>query len=66
LWACLCSAWCPIFGDDKYGSTLPYKPDAIALDAGKLIIQDPVSKKEMIFEVQAPFFIDLNLVCNNL
>jgi 23S rRNA-/tRNA-specific pseudouridylate synthase len=51
----LASVNCPIIGDDKYGSTLPYKPDAIALHAGKLIIQHPVSKKEMVFEVDAPF-----------
>jgi 23S rRNA-/tRNA-specific pseudouridylate synthase len=51
----LASVDCPIIGDDKYESTLPYKPNAIALHAGKLVIQHPVSKKEMIFEVQAPF-----------
>lgn len=51
----LASVNCPIIGDDKYGSTLPYKPDAIALHASKLIIQHPISKKEMVFEVEAPF-----------
>lgn len=51
----LASVNCPIIGDDKYGSTTPYKPDAIALHAGKLIIQHPVFKKEMAFEVAAPF-----------
>lgn len=51
----LASVNCPIIGDDKYGSTLPYKPDAIALHASKLIIQHPISKKEMVFEVDAPF-----------
>jgi 23S rRNA pseudouridine955/2504/2580 synthase/23S rRNA pseudouridine1911/1915/1917 synthase len=51
----LASVNCPIIGDDKYGSTLPYKPDAIALHASKLIIQHPVSKKEMVFEAEAPF-----------
>jgi 23S rRNA pseudouridine955/2504/2580 synthase/23S rRNA pseudouridine1911/1915/1917 synthase len=51
----LASVDCPIIGDDKYGSSIPYKPDTIALHAGKLIIQHPVSKKEMVFEVAAPF-----------
>ncbi len=51
----LASVDCPIIGDEKYGSALPYKPDAIALHAGKLIIQHPVSKKEIVFEADAPF-----------
>jgi len=49
----LASLGCPILGDELYGSTEPYKPDAIALHASKLIIQHPVTKKEMVFEADA-------------
>jgi RluA family pseudouridine synthase len=47
----LASVGCPIIGDELYGSNINYKPNAIALHASKLIIQHPVTKKEMIFEV---------------
>ncbi len=41
---------CPVLGDELYGSTISYKPNAIALHAAKLIIQHPVTKKQMVFE----------------
>lgn len=46
----LSSIGCPIIGDELYGSNIPYKPNAIALHAAKLIITHPVSGKEMVFE----------------
>jgi RluA family pseudouridine synthase len=46
----LASIDCPILGDELYGSCVPYKQKAIALHAAKLIIQHPVTGKEMIFE----------------
>ncbi len=49
----LASLGCPVLGDEMYGSTEPYKPNVIALHASKLIIQHPVSKKEMVFEADA-------------
>ncbi|MES2516241.1 MAG: RluA family pseudouridine synthase [Bacteroidota bacterium] len=46
----LASLGCPILGDELYGSTDAYKPNAIALHAAKLVIQHPVTHKEMIIE----------------
>lgn len=46
----LASLDCPIIGDDKYGSTLSYKPDAIALHAAKLVIKHPLTHNELTFE----------------
>ncbi len=46
----LASIGCPILGDELYGSTIAYQPNSIALHATKLIIEHPVTKKEMIFE----------------
>jgi 23S rRNA-/tRNA-specific pseudouridylate synthase len=37
-------------GDELYGSTEPYQPNAIALHAAKLIIQHPATKLELVFE----------------
>ena len=51
----LASLACPILGDELYGSTETYKPNAIALHAAKLIIQHPLTKKEMVFEAKADF-----------
>lgn len=51
----LASLGCPILGDELYGSTEPYKPNSIALHATKLVIQHPVSKEEMVFEVAFNF-----------
>ncbi len=46
----LASIDCPIIGDELYGSNAPYKPNAIALHAAKLIIKHPISNQEMVFE----------------
>ncbi len=46
---------CPVIGDELYGSTVPYKPNAIALHAAKLVILHPVTGKEMSFEKEAGF-----------
>ncbi|MES2762607.1 MAG: RluA family pseudouridine synthase [Bacteroidota bacterium] len=46
----LANIGCPILGDELYGSLEPYKPNAIALHAAKLIIQHPVTEKELVFE----------------
>ncbi|MDX1939506.1 MAG: RNA pseudouridine synthase [Saprospiraceae bacterium] len=43
----------PIFGDAKYGATIPYQADAIALHAWRLRFKDPMNN-EMILEMEAP------------
>lgn len=43
---------CPIIGDELYGSKVRYKQNTIALQAYKLIIQHPISNKEIIFETE--------------
>jgi len=53
----LASLDCPVLGDELYGSTEPYKPNSIALHAAKLIIQHPITKKEMVFETDATDFM---------
>jgi 23S rRNA-/tRNA-specific pseudouridylate synthase len=40
---------CPIIGDALYGSTVPYKPDAIALHACRLTIAHPLTNKNLEF-----------------
>lgn len=52
----LASLGCPILGDELYGSAEPYKPNAVALHAAKLIIEHPVTKQEMIFEAETTNF----------
>lgn len=46
----LASLGCPIIGDALYGSSVPYKPDFIALHAYKLIFNHPVTDKEIRME----------------
>jgi RluA family pseudouridine synthase len=46
---------CPILGDELYGSTEAYKPDAIALHAARLIILHPVTLQETVFEAPPVF-----------
>lgn len=46
---------CPIIGDALYGSDIPYKPNAIALHAEKLIICHPLSSLKMEFKTQSDF-----------
>jgi 23S rRNA pseudouridine955/2504/2580 synthase/23S rRNA pseudouridine1911/1915/1917 synthase len=53
----LASLGCPILGDTTYGSTVTYKPNAIALHASKLNIQHPVSQQQMVFEAELNGFI---------
>lgn len=43
---------CPIVGDEKYGAVTPFKPDAIALHAQRIIFTDPLTG--MPVEVEAP------------
>jgi 23S rRNA pseudouridine1911/1915/1917 synthase len=42
---------CPIVGDEKYGATLPFRQDAIALEAVKLSVDEPISGERLTFEV---------------
>lgn len=55
----LASIGCPILGDELYGSCVPYKPNAIALHAAKLIIQHPIDGEEMVFETNNNFDVVL-------
>lgn len=51
----LASLGCPILGDEVYGSTDKYKPNAIALHAWKLKIKHPVTNEEMEFVADFKF-----------
>jgi len=53
----LASLGCPIAGDELYGSTIAYQPNAIALHAAKLIIRHPVTNQPLVFEAKADFKI---------
>jgi 23S rRNA-/tRNA-specific pseudouridylate synthase len=46
---------CPIVGDTKYGALLPFRPDAIALHAHRLIVTEPNTGERLVFEVAADF-----------
>jgi RluA family pseudouridine synthase len=46
---------CPIVGDALYASEVPYKTDAIALHAGKLVFNHPITSQELIIESPTPF-----------
>lgn len=46
----LAYAGCPIIGDALYGSTVDFRPDAIALHASKLVFFHPVTNEEMVVE----------------
>lgn len=46
---------CPIIGDKKYGSQLPFQPEAIALHHTRLVIDHPVTKKQLKFEAPLPW-----------
>jgi 23S rRNA-/tRNA-specific pseudouridylate synthase len=48
----LASLGCPVIGDTVYGSTVPYKPNAIALRAWKLIFRYPITNEEMRVETR--------------
>jgi 23S rRNA pseudouridine955/2504/2580 synthase/23S rRNA pseudouridine1911/1915/1917 synthase len=51
----LAAAGCPIMGDALYGSTVAYKPDAIALHAYRLVFHHPVTNKQLVFEQESTF-----------
>jgi 23S rRNA pseudouridine1911/1915/1917 synthase len=46
---------CPIVGDEKYGSSLFFEKDAIALHAYQLSFSDPISLEKVVFA--APKFL---------
>jgi 23S rRNA-/tRNA-specific pseudouridylate synthase len=46
---------CPIIGDSLYGSTIPFKADAIALHACRLGFVHPVSGEALLIELPHPF-----------
>ena len=46
---------CPIVGDTLYHSMVPYKQDAIALHASKLIFAHPLSHQEIVVETASTF-----------
>lgn len=51
----LASLGCPIVGDELYGSTSIYKPNAIALQACRLIFRHPLSEQELDIKVPRNF-----------
>lgn len=51
----LAAIGCPIVGDEKYGATLPYQPDTIALHAWKLTFRDPLTQASTIVEAPPHF-----------
>lgn len=46
---------CPIIGDVLYNSDVPYQKDSIALHAGKLVFNHPITQRELIIEKQHQF-----------
>ena len=50
---------CPIIGDELYGSTVSYKPNAIALHAAKLIIEHPVTQQQMEFVAENKSLLEI-------
>ncbi len=51
----LASLGCPVIGDVLYGSTIPYRENAIALHACRLIFKHPILNNEMVIESPCPF-----------
>ena len=45
---------CPVVGDLKYGSIIPWKKEEIALHHGRLKFLHPVTKSELCFESNIP------------
>ncbi|RAW00851.1 RluA family pseudouridine synthase [Pseudochryseolinea flava] len=43
---------CPVIGDELYGSSIAYQPNAIALTASKLVFFHPVQHHEIVIEVK--------------
>jgi 23S rRNA pseudouridine1911/1915/1917 synthase len=50
----LAAAGCPILGDEKYGSSVEFHPEAIALHAWKLAFTEPISGKLLRLEAALP------------
>lgn len=50
-------AGCPIVGDLLYNSNVPYQKDSIALHAGKLVFNHPITGNEIIIEKQHEFLV---------
>lgn len=46
---------CPIIGDQKYGSTLSWKVEEIALHHGRLKFLHPVTKSDLCFDIGFEF-----------
>ncbi|MBA4054166.1 MAG: RluA family pseudouridine synthase [Marivirga sp.] len=53
----LSAVGCPVIGDLVYSSVLPYKPDAIALHACRLIFFHPITGEELSIEKKNDFSI---------
>lgn len=51
----LASVGCPIIGDVIYGSAIPYKTDAIALQACKLVFFHPLTNTEIVAALTPAF-----------
>ncbi len=52
----LASMGCPIKGDFKYGSKIPFENDCIALHHARMEISHPVSGLPLLFESPCPFY----------
>jgi 23S rRNA pseudouridine1911/1915/1917 synthase len=51
---------CPIVGDCKYGSRLPWKDGSIALHHAKMVFKHPVTGQELILENNIPLIKQKN------
>lgn len=50
----LAAIGCPIVGDEKYGASKEYLPDAIALHACRLVFTDPITHEKVIITAPKP------------
>ena len=50
----LAASGCPIAGDEKYGASLPYQPDGIALHAWQLLFNEPPEGKPLLVKAPCP------------
>jgi len=48
----LAHAGCPILGDERYGSTVPYKNGAVALQHASLTVRHPITKETITFKAK--------------
>ncbi len=56
---------CPIIGDTKYGSAIPYKNESICLHAHTISFEHPVSKEKMQITAENPTdwkYVNSNLI----